>query len=167
MKKVEFKESQIYSLDKAPEDPELFFEEFIKIFSSHQIAVVTLLTIDEKGPRENLKTTFQFYGPMSLDLFCTIRFEIDTSNLKVFLQPAIEVNLPRGAKVIAKRIEKTYTPTITKHIKQAVDESFESKKKEIDSKPTTDDPLKKLKLKFVNGEISEEEYLHKKKILEE
>ncbi len=86
----------------------------------------------------------------------------------MFLQPTIEIK--EGGlrkKAIAERIEKTYTPILTKHVKRAVDESFESKTKEIDSKPTADDPLKQLKLKFVNGEISDEEYLHKKKILEE
>jgi uncharacterized membrane protein len=39
--------------------------------------------------------------------------------------------------------------------------------KKIKSGTGDADPLKQLKLKFVNGEISEEEYLRKKHILEE
>ena len=43
----------------------------------------------------------------------------------MFLQPTIEIK--EGGlrkKAIAERIEKTYTPILTKHVKRAVDEFF-------------------------------------------
>ena len=70
-------------------------------------------------------------------------------------------------KMQAKMMNKTVRPVMAINIKKAVGEAFESKKKEIESGTKDVDPLKQLKLKFVNGEISEEVYLRKKKILEE
>ncbi len=72
-----------------------------------------------------------------------------------------------GAKTVAKSLEKTFSPLLIKNIKNAIDEAFEDKKKDIESGTKDADPLKQLKLKLVNGEISEEDYIRKKKLLEE
>jgi len=51
-------------------------------------------------------------------------------------------------------------------IKQSLEDSM--KPSEGGSEKTNeDDPLKNLKLQFVNGEISEEEYIRKKNLLED
>ena len=169
MKVIPFKEEKVYSVDKIPADPDSFFENFINIFSSYNFHIGFSLTIDEIGPRENLQTTFQFVGIMFMNLNCTIRFEIESSKLTVFAQTIIEFTMrTTGAmKMQAKMMNKTVRPVMAINIKKAVGEAFESKKKEIESGTKDVDPLKQLKLKFVNGEISEEVYLRKKKILEE
>ncbi len=71
-KTVTFKEKEIYSLNKVPADPDSFFENFINIFSSYNIALAVPVTIDEKGPRGYLKTTFQFLGLLNMNVCCTI-----------------------------------------------------------------------------------------------
>lgn len=56
---------------------------------------------------------------------------------------------------------------MAKHIKDAVEEAFNYKKIGAESGTGAADPLKQLKLRLVNGEISEEEYLRKKQLLED
>jgi len=104
-----------------------------------------------------------------MNLNSTIRFEIESSKLTVFAQPFIEFNIHRGAgkKILVKQINKTFSPLMVKHIKDAVEEAFNYKNIGAESGTGDADPLKQLKLKYVNGEISEEEYLRKKYILEE
>jgi len=169
MKVVTFKEREAYSIQNIPEiDPDLLFENFINIFASYHITMGFALTINEIGPRENLKTTFQFLGMMIMNLNCAIRFEVESSKLTVFTQDTVEFTRPTGGKkMAAKYLLKNFRPIMAIHIKKAVVEAFEYKKKQIESGTGEADPLKQLKLKFVDGEISEEEYLRKKMILEE
>ena len=170
MNEVILKEKQTYSIKKVPVDPDSFFENFINIFLSYNFTMGFPLTVGETGPRENLKTTFQFIGMMGMNLNCAIRFEIESSKLTVFSQLIIEVTLPSlgfGKKMLAKRMEKNFRPLMAIHIQKAVEEAFNPKKKEIKSGTGDADPLKQLKLRLVNGEISEEEYLRKKNLLEE
>ena len=169
MKVITFKEEEAYSVDKIPADPDSFFENFINIFSSYNFLIGSPLTIDEIGPRENLKTTFQFVGMIFLNYNCTIRFEIESSKLTVFAQTIIEFTMRRTVQMKSgtKMYNKIFRDVMERNVKKAVGEAFESKKKEIESGTKDVDPLKHLKLKFVNGEISEEEYQRKKKILEE
>ena len=169
MKVIPFKEEKVYSVDKIPADPDSFFENFINIFASYNFIVGAPLTIDEIGPRENLKTTFQFIGMVFLNYNCTIRFEIESSKLTVFAQTIIEFTMRRTSQMRmgTKMYNKMFRDVMEINIKKAVNETFESKKKEIESGTKDVDPLKQLKLRFVNGEISEEEYRRKKKILEE
>jgi len=169
MKVVTLKEKEYYSVKKVPSDPNSFFENFIEIFATKSFSVGVALTIDEKGPRENLKTVFQFIGMIGMNWYSTIRFEIESSKLTVFAQLFIEFTIRRGAgkKVLAKQMQKTFQPQMAKHIEDAVEEAFNLKKKDIESGTGDADPLKQLKLRLVNGEISEEEYLRKKKLLEE
>lgn len=169
MQVVTLKEKEYYSVKKVPSDPNSFFEKFIDIFAAKSFSMGVSLTIDEKGPRENLKTIFQFIGMIGMNLNSTIRFEIESSKLTVFGQPFIEFNIPRagGKKIITKQIDKTFSPLMVKHIKDAVEEAFNYKNIGAESGTGAADPLKLLKFKFVNGDISEEEYLRKKKILEE
>jgi len=169
MQVVTLKEKEYYSVKKVPSDPNSFFENFIDIFAAKSFSMGVSLTIDEKGPRENLKTIFQFIGMIGMNLNSTIRFEIESSKLTVFGQPFIEFNIPRaaGKKMITKQIGKTFHPLMAKHIKDAVEEAFNYKNRGAESGTGAADPLKQLKLRFVNGEISEEEYLRKKQILED
>ena len=91
-------------------------------------------------------------------------------------------NMPFGKKMMKKMIESQrgmiqqsmdnlITPLIKVSIREALKKTEDDRYSDLpDSKidsSTVQDPLKLLKLKFVEGEISEEEYLRKKKILEE
>ena len=69
------------------------------------------------------------------------------------------------SQVTDNQMKTLIQTSIQKTISKLKDKKQEHENKETPKK--TKDPIKLLKLKFVEGEISEEEYLRKKKILEE
>jgi hypothetical protein len=133
-KTIEFKEKKLFSFDKAPEDPDSFFERFIKIFLSYEL--MAQITVAEKGPREHLKTTFQFFGMIGMTLNCVVRFEIKSSKLIVFSQFIVDITMktPGGKKTMAKTMEGTYSPLVEGNIKKGVDQTFIVEAREIESR---------------------------------
>jgi len=176
----------IETIKEVPWNLELFFENFIEIFTQKSLwHEGTKLQIIENGPREGLSSIFQLMPSGSSNTQVKIGFMERGSVLEVFYDMNMEIvmpNMPFGKKmmkkmiesqrgVIEKTMENLLKPLITVSIREALKKTEDDRYSDIpESKvdsSTVQDPLKLLKLKFVEGEISEEEYLRKKKILEE
>jgi uncharacterized membrane protein len=73
--------------------------------------------------------------------------------------------IERQKNFLERSLDGQLVPLIQISIKEAI--KITEKQDEKESKADSEDPLQILKVKFAKGEISEEEYLQKKKILEE
>ena len=133
----------------------------------------TKMEIIEIGPREKLWSIFQLLPISGAQFSFTVAFELSGDIVEVMYDYKFEFLLKRVPmkKLMMKMIKKTVNPTMASLIIKSLNEA----KKKIKEKPTsevaksvsTDDPLKVLKMKMINGEISEEEYLRKKQLLED
>ena len=178
--------SLIETIKEVPWNLEVFFENFINIFTQKTLwHEGTKLQIIENGPREGLSSVFQLLPSGSSNVQVKIGFMETISVLELFYDTNMELlmpNMPFGKKMMKKMIESQrgmiqqsmdnlITPLIKVSIREALKKTEDDRYSDLpDSKidsSTVQDPLKLLKLKFVEGEISEEEYLRKKKILEE
>lgn len=132
----------------------------------------TKMEIMELGPRDKLRSNFKLLPSAGYEFTFTVVFDISSDKINVLYEYNIEflVNIP-FKKMMIKMARKSLSPQITSLVHKSVNEAIKKMKEPISSeviKPTSsDDPLKLLKIKFVNEEISEEEYLRKKGILED
>ena len=131
----------------------------------------TKMEIMELGPRDKLRSKFKLLPSAGYEFTFIVVFEISSDKINVLYEYNLEflVNIP-FQNLMIKMARKTLSPQITSLVHKSVNEAIKKMKEPISSeaiKPTSsDDPLKLLKIKFVNEEISEEEYLRKKEILE-
>ncbi len=190
---MNFPERVIYSSTIVPKDPEHAFNRFVKKLTSKKISYYTItISMLELGPRKKLSTRVQVVGLINMTFHFNIRYIVDSSKLDLGYEVDTEYFqwVPKATK---RAGEKQITSAILLYIIQAFNKSIEAKEKkpkvekvkekkpkeEKDKKPKDKekkpkekekkpiDPLKLLKLKFVEGEISEEEYLRKKEILQD
>jgi hypothetical protein len=172
-------EQIIYTIEGIPSDQRLFFENFINILTQKQFWVKgTQYQIIEPGPRDNFSTIFQLIPASNSIIQFTINFVEKPAGIDVLYDKSMEFNVPDNiaGKLMKKMIERQknflersldgqLVPLIQISIKEAI--KITEKQDEKESKADSEDPLQILKVKFAKGEISEEEYLQKKKILEE
>ncbi len=141
-------------------------------------------------------TTFQLIGIVNLNFQFKIRYILNSSNLELGYEPVSKyaINAPKFARRKAEQmVTNSFMPFIVRAFNKAMeqkkpkvekledkDKTKEHKEKKPKVKKPEDkdkskeyrekkpkDPLKLLKLQFIEGNISEEEYFRKKKILEE
>jgi len=183
----EFPMQKITTVPVIPKDNDKFLEYFVKNLSGKKITMQNFeFPINTVGEPKELTANFQLIGLIKAALNFTIRFEISTSNTDVYFelkltteQPMMKAQLVMSANMYQNKI----LPLITKYVNKAIThkkkepkekkpkEPKEKKDKKPDDKEKKEkkpkDPLKRLKMQFVEGEISEEEYFRKKKILED
>jgi hypothetical protein len=172
-------EQIIYTIEGIPSDQRLFFENFIDILTQKQFWVKgTQYQIIEPGPREKFSTIFQLIPASNSIIQFTINFVEKPACIDVLYDKSMDFNVPDNiaGKLMKKMIERQknflersldgqLVPLIQISIKEAIE--ITEKQDEKETKADSEDPLQILKVKFAKGEISEEEYLQKKKILEE
>jgi len=189
-RKMHFPERVIHTSKIIPKDPEHSFKRFVKKLASKKISFFNAeIEIIELGPREGYKTTFQLIGLMNMSFQFKISYIISATQIDIGYEADSEytIRVPKFAK---RAGERQISSTIIPRIIQAVNKSLEVKEKKpkepkekkpkepkekTEKKPDDKekkekkpkDPLKLLKMQFVEGKISEEEYLHKKKLLED
>lgn len=189
--------SLIETIKEVPWNLEVFFENFINIFTQKSLLLQgTKLQIIENGPREGLSSMFQLYPSGASTTKFKISFLETSSVLEVYYEFNMEMlsmpNMPFGGKKMNKKINKVMgkmmdsqsgffqqstgnflLPLIKTSIKETIKKTEDDRYSGLQLQPSThidssvQDPLKLLKLKYVEGEITEEEYLRKKKILED
>ncbi|MBY9012679.1 MAG: hypothetical protein KGD70_09930 [Candidatus Lokiarchaeota archaeon] len=164
-------------IKEIPDDFEQFFEQFIKIFISKSFYEGnTKIEIIEIGGREEWKAMFQLLPATSMKVKFPVLFEKKPIGIEVSFDLDIELitgskKIKRGKlakKMLDARID-VFEAGLNNQLSMLIKMSLADvmKKPEGGSgKTNDDDPLKNLKLQFVNGEISEEEYFHKKNLLE-
>ncbi|TKJ23584.1 MAG: hypothetical protein CEE43_02680 [Promethearchaeota archaeon Loki_b32] len=132
------------------------------------------------GPREQFSTTFQLFPSEGGQIQMNISFIENPSSVDITYDKSLEIITPKGfagkllRKLVEKQrdyIEKLMDLQMIPLIKNTIQESVRLIEGDKDLKETTadahQDPLKILKIQFAKGEITEEEYLRKKEILEE
>ena len=132
------------------------------------------------GPREQFSSTFQLFPSEGGQIQMNISFIENPSSVDISYDKSLEIITPKGfagkllRKLVEKQrdyIEKLMDLQMIPLIKNTIQESVRLIEGDKDLKETTadalQDPLKILKIQFAKGEITEEEYLRKKEILEE
>ena len=132
------------------------------------------------GPREQFSSTFQLFPSEGGQIQMNISFIENPSSVDISYDKSLEIIIPKGfagkllRKLVEKQrdyIEKLMDLQMIPLIKNTIQESVRLIEGDKDLKETTadalQDPLKILKIQFAKGEITEEEYLRKKEILEE
>lgn len=163
----------IETIKEKPDDIYTFFNVFADILIKQTMwSEGTKMEIMELGPREKLWSRFQLFPVSGAQFSFNVAFEISADIIEVMYEYKIEFLLKMPfKKMITKIAKKTINPQVISLIIKSLNETKKKLKEEITSegvKPiSTDDPLKLLKLKMINGEISEEEYIRKKKLLED
>ncbi|MEE9376557.1 MAG: SHOCT domain-containing protein [Candidatus Lokiarchaeia archaeon] len=169
----------IYTIEGIPHDLTTLFNEFTNIFTKKEFWIKgTKFQIMDIGPRENVSTTFQLFPAQGGSVKMKISFIENPSSIDVFYDKNIEIIIPKGlaGKMMRKMIENqkdVYEESMDLQmiplIKSAIQESIRQLEEEEEETKSegTQDPLQILKIQFAKGEISEELYLRKKKILEE
>ena len=163
----------VVTISESFDDVSTFFNVFAEILLKQTMwSEGTKMEIMELGPRDKLRSNFKLLPSAGYEFTFTVAFEISSDKVNVLYEYNIEflVNIP-FKKMMIKMARKSLSPQITSLVQKSVNEAIKKMNEPISSeviKPTSsDDPLKLLKIKFVNGEISEEEYLRKKEILED
>lgn len=163
----------VVTVSERPDDVPTFFNVFADILIKQTMwSEGTKMEIMEIGPRDKLRSKFKLLPSSGYEFTFTVAFDISSDKINVLYEYNLEflLKIPM-MKLMEKMARKTLSPQISSLVHKSVNEAIKKMKEDISSeviKPTSsDDPLKILKIKFVNGEISEEEYLHKKKILED
>jgi hypothetical protein len=163
----------VVTISESPDDVPTFFNIFADILIKQTMwSEGTKMEIMELGPRDKLQSKFKLLPSSGYEFTFTVVFDISSDKINVLYEYNLEFLLKMPMmKLMEKMARKTLSPQISSLVHKSVNEAIKKMKEDISSeviKPTSsDDPLKILKIKFVNGEISEEEYLHKKKILED
>ncbi|MFX1304022.1 MAG: SHOCT domain-containing protein [Promethearchaeota archaeon] len=175
-------EEIIYTIEGVPSELGLVFENFIDILITKQFWVKgTQYQILEPGPRENLTTVFQLIPTSNGIVKFDIKFIEKQTGIDVFYDRTIDFNVPDmiAGKLLKRMIEKQrdfiergfdsqLIPLIQVSIKEAIRKVEKSLEQDLEEgKETAKEALQILKVKFAKGEISEEEYLRKKELLEE
>jgi len=132
------------------------------------------------GPREQFSSTFQLFPSEGGQIQMNISFIENPSSVDISYDKSLEIITPKGfagkllRKLVEKQrdyIEKLLDLQMIPLIKNSIQESVRLIEGDKDLKETTadasQDPLKILIIQFAKGEITEEEYLRKKEILEE
>lgn len=132
------------------------------------------------GPREQFSSTFQLFPSEGGQIQMNISFIENPSSVDITYDKSLEIITPKGfagkllRKLIEKQrdyIEKLMDLQMIPLIKNTIQESVRLIEGDKDLKETTadapQDPMQILKIQFAKGEITEEEYLRKKEILEE
>lgn len=132
------------------------------------------------GPREQFSSTFQLFPSEGGQIQMNISFIENPSSVDISYDKSLEIITPKGfagkllRKLVEKQrdyIEKLLDLQMIPLIKNTIQESVRLIEEDKDLKETTadasQDPLKILIIQFAKGEITEEEYLRKKEILEE
>ena len=163
----------VVTISERPDDVPTFFNVFADILIKQTMwSEGTKMEIMELGPRDKLRSNFKLLPSSGYEFTFTVAFDISSDKINVLYEYNLEFLLKMPMmKLMEKMARKTLSPQITSLVHKSVNEAIKKMKEDTSSeviKPTSsDDPLKILKIKFVNGEISEEEYLRKKKILED
>jgi hypothetical protein len=164
-------------IKEIPDDFEKFFEQFIKIFITKTFYEGnTKIEIIEIGSREARKATFQLLPATSMIVKFPVLFEQKPNGIEVSFSLDIELIMGSkkkkggklGKKMLNARID-VFEAGLNNQLSMLIKMSLADLMKPPEGgsrKTNDDDPLKKLKLQFVNGEISEDEYIHKKNLLE-
>jgi len=161
----------IETIKEKPDDINNFFNVFADILIKQTMWTEgTKYEIIEIGPREKLWSSFQLLPVSGGQFSFTVAFGISDDIIEVMYDYKLEFLLKVPfKKFLIKMAKKVMNPQIVALIIKSLNGAKKKIKEEITSevaKPiSTDDPLKLLKIKMVNGEISEEEYLRKKKLL--
>ena len=159
-----------------PDNLENFIDQFIKAFISKSFWEGNAkIEIIEIGPREESNTTFQLLPATNMEVKFPVFFKqipsgIEVSfNLDIKLITGSNTKSPKVGKKMLKARLNTFEAGLNNQlsmlIKMSLDELRNPSEDKI-GKTIETDPLKILKLQFVNGEISEEEYKRKKNLLE-
>jgi len=132
------------------------------------------------GPREQFSSTFQLFPSEGGQIQMNISFIENPSSVDITYDKSLEIITPKGfagkllRKLVEKQrdyIEKLMDLQMIPLIRNVIQESVRLIEGDKNLKETTadapQDPLKILKIHFAKGEITEEEYLRKKEILEE
>ena len=132
------------------------------------------------GPREQFSTTFQLFPSEGGQIQMNISFIENPSSVDISYDKSLEFITPKGfagkllRKLVERQrdyIEKLMDLQMIPLIKNTIQESVRLIEGDKDLKETTadapQDPMQILKIQFAKGEITEEEYLRKKEILEE
>jgi hypothetical protein len=183
---------KIISVPK-PKEVKDSFDYFVKKISGKTFKMENFeFTISLVGEPSDLTANFQLIGLIRAAFIFTVKFEIGESIVDVYYyykitteQPILKANLVMSGNMYQNNllpiVSKTINKAITHEKKEHKEEKEKKPKEEKEKKPKEEkekkpkeekekkpkDPLKLLKLKFVEGEISEEEYVRKKKLLEE
>ena len=164
-------------MKEVPEDFQKFFERFIDIFTSKTFSEGgTKIKIIEIGPREERVTSFQLLPATSMEVKFPVLFEQKPFGIEVSIDLDIQM-ITGGKKVTVGKLQKkmlkakleVFEAGLNNQlgiiIKTSIADAMQQSEEGL-GKKTNEDPLKILKLQFVNGEISEEEYIRKKNLLE-
>lgn len=169
----------IHTIEGIPHDLTTFFNEFIKVFTKKEFWIKgTKFQIMEIGPREKFSTIFQLMPGESGVIQIKISFLENPSSIDVYYELNIEFIMPKGTlgKIARRMMEKQrgYIEEAMDHqmiplIKSSIQETISGLEENKEGTKSEDlqSPLQILKIQFAKGEISEENYLRKKKILEE
>jgi hypothetical protein len=171
----------IYTIEGIPHDLNALFNKFVDTFTKKEYWIKgTKYQIMDVGPKENYSTTFQLFPSESGQIQMNIGFIENPSSVDISYEKTFEFITPKGiaGKMLRKLVErqreyleKSMDLQMIPLVRNTVQESvrlIEGDKDLKESKPdTSQDPLKILKIQFAKGEITEEEYLRKKEILEE
>lgn len=171
----------IYTIEGIPHDLKALFNKFVAIFTKKEFWMKgTKYQIMDVGPREQFSTIFQLIPVEGGNIQMYISFIENPSSVDIFYYKTLEFITPKGlaGKMLLKMmkkmkivIEKSMDLTMIPLIKNSIQESIRFIEGEKDTQETktggSQDPVQILKVKFAKGEISEEDFLRKKKILEE
>lgn len=167
----------IHTIKEFKGDINTLFNAFVDdLVSQELIEVGTRYSLIEIGPREDYSTIIQIVVRSHTTIKVDVSLSQNLSNIDVNYASTAETDFSlvlktnrRGVKKIQQKLgedgmqkarDASLVPLIQKSITRVV--------KSLQEKPvgtTAEDPLTILQRKFVNGEISEEEYLHKKELL--
>jgi len=168
-----FMSEVVVTISERLDDVSTFFNVFAEILLKQTMwSEGTKMEIMELGPREKLRSHFKLLPSAGYEFTFTVAFDNSSDKINVLYEYNIEflVNIP-FKKMMIKMARKSLSPQITSLVHKSVGEAIKKMKEPISSEvietTSSDDPLKILKLKFVNEEISEEDYLRKKKLLED
>ena len=171
----------IYTIEGVPNDLTALFNNFVDAFTKKEFWIKgTKFQIMDVGPKEQLSTTFQLFPASGGNIQMNVSFKENPSSVDIFYYKNLEFIVPQGMagkmmrKMMEKQkgfIEKAMDLQMIPLIKNTVQESVKLVDEEKDKKETktegSQDPVQILKIQFAKGELSEEDYLRKKKILEE
>lgn len=167
----------IHTIEGIPHDLATLFNEFTNKFTKKEFWIKgTKYQIMEIGPRENFSTIFRLMPSEGGVIQMKISFLENPSSVDVYYDSTIEIITPKGftgkmlRKLVKKQrgyIEEIMDQQMIPLIRISIQESIRQIEEEETKSEGPKDPLQILKIQFAKGEISEEEYLRKKKILEE
>lgn len=162
-------------IKEIPDDFEKFIEQFIKIFTAKSFwEGGTKIEIIEIEPREERKPRFQLLPASNMEVKFPVLFEQKPFGIEVSFDLDAQLIMggkKKGGKLMKKMINTrldVYKAGLNNQLSILIKHSLGELMKPPEGgleKTSDDDPLKNLKTQFVNGEISEEEYIHKKNLL--